>query len=632
MQKDKHMKLLRAFIACVIAVVGVVALVAAPAAAESKTLVWTRLDSDITVQPNGDLQIVETNVIQFTSGSFTYGYRDITMDLITGVSGIQATEGGKPLRFETSKPSSNVLRIKYYFATATNEERTFKIAYTVQGATRYYSGGDQVYWKAIYADRNGFSVMNSRVTVKLPKGATATQSATYGASATVTGAGESTVVATAQNPIPSGTEMEIRVQFPHGLITGQPPAWQAAFDEQRAYDETTKPTVDFIVLLAALILFFGGPALVILLWYTRGRDPNVGLVADYLNEPPPGVKPGVAGPLMNERADLKDIIATLVDLARRGVLTMTETGKTNRSGLVYDRDWVFARGPNFGIPLVPYESKLINAMDLAQNDQRMLSELKNKIYKQIEPLKNALYDELVKDGFYVRSPAATRSRYSGYGCLMLVATIVIGVIAFGLIDYSSAGICIPIALSITTVFFFIIAAAMPARTRQGADAKMRALAFKKYLQNIEKYVDLKTATDQFDKYLPYAIAFGLDRTWINKFSAVNAPAPSWYVPFYPYGYGMGGRHGSSGAPGKGLGDIGDAARAPASLDGLDKSLSSGLSNMNTGLSAMFTSVAATFVSTPAPPPSSSGGGGGGGWSGGGGGGGGGSGGGGGGFG
>ena len=626
------MKQFRALIACAVALLAILTLAVAPAAAETKSLQWTRLDSDITVQPNGDLQVVETNVINFTSGSFTYGYRDIDTSRLTGVSNIQVTEEGQQLRVATSQPEDNIFRITYYFSAARNEERTFKIAYTVQGATRYYSGGDQVYWVAVYSDRNGFPVLNSRVTVKLPQGAAATQAATYGATANVTGAGESTVVAVATGPIDSGQQMEIRVQFPHGIITGQAPAWQAAYDQQRTYEDTTKPFIDMIVLLVSLVIFIGGPALAIVLWYTRGRDPQVGLVAEYLTEPPANIAPGEAGTLTDERADLQDIIATLVDLGRRGVLTMTETGKTNRSGLVYDRDWTFARGPNFDTQVTAFERKLLDALKLTTSDHYDLSDLKYKFYTKVDAIKNALYAQLVQGGYYKRSPETTRGLYGGLGALLVVLTIIAGVIALGASDISSTALCIPAALAVTTVVFFVIAQAMPSRTRLGAETKMRLEAFKRYLQNIEKYVDLKTATDQFDKYLPFAIAFGLDRTWINKFASVDAPTPTWYVPYMPY-YGPVRHAGGAGVPtAKGVGDMSDVARASGGLEGMNKSLSSGLSNINTGLAAMFTTVASTFVSTPAPKSSSSGwSGGGGGWSGGGGGGGGGSGGGGGGF-
>jgi uncharacterized membrane protein YgcG len=585
--------------------------------------------------PNGDLRIVETNVINFISGSFSFGYRDINTSRLTDIRDIQVTENGQPLEFETSQPENDIFRIKYYFSPASNEERTFLIAYTVVGATRYYPEGDQVYWTAVYPDRNGFAVLNSRVTVTLPQGATATKAEAYGVRASVTGVGESTVVAVAQEPIESGQSFEVRVQFPHGIISGQAPPWQAAYDQQRAYEETTKPTIDLIFLLVGLVILFGGPALAVLLWYRRGRDPNVGLVAEYLNEPPPGIPPGVAGTLSDEKADLQDVIATLVDLGRRGVLTMQETGSANRYGLIYDRDWMFSRGPNYGTALKPFESRLLDALDLTRRDQRELSDLKYKFYSRIGGIKNALYDQLVQDGYYTRSPEQTRGAYSALGVLMVVLTIVGIVIAIVLSSFTSTALCVPVALAVTTVFFFVIAQAMPARTRKGADIKMRVEAFKRYLQNIEKYTDLKTATDLFDKYLPYAIAFGIDRTWINKFSSVDAPMPPWYIPYGPY-YGYGGgwqTAGGGGVPvGTGVGDIGGAAHAPVSVEGMNKSLSSGLAGMNAGLSAMFASVASTFVSVPAPKSSGGGwSGGGGGWSGGGGGGGGGSGGGGGGF-
>jgi uncharacterized membrane protein YgcG len=610
------MKHFRAFIAGTVALMAVLAIVVVPAAAQTKSLQWTRLDSDITVLPNGDLRIVETNVIDFTSGTFTFGYRDIDTSRLTGITDIQATENGQPLRVVTSEPDGHTFRIQYYFSPARNEERTFELAYTVEGATRYYPNGDQVYWVAVYADRNGYPVLNSRVTVHLPQGATATQAATYGAPATVTGAGESTVTAVATGPIESGEQLEIRVQFPHGIITGQAPPWQAAYDQQAAYNETTKPVIDLLVLLASLVLFVGGPALAVVLWYTRGRDPQVGLIAEYLNAPPGNIAPGVAGTLVDERADLQDIIATLVDLGRRGILTMTETGKTNRSGLVYDRDWTFARGPNYGSPVSAFESRLLNALNLTVKDQVSLSDLKNKFYAQIDSIKNSLYDQLVQEGYYTRSPEKTRGLYSGLGVVLVILTIVTGVIAMGMADATSYALCIPGALAVTTVAFFVVAQAMPARTRKGADSKMRLEAFKRYLTNIEKYVDLKTATDQFDKYLPFAIAFGLDRTWINKFSSVDAPAPTWYIPYIPY-YGGVRQAVGTGTPIPASGGMGDVARAPGGLEGMNKSFSSGLSNLNSGLTAMFATVATTFVSTPAPQRSSGWSGGGGGWSGGG---------------
>lgn len=596
------MKQFRVFIACTVVLLAVLTVVvtpaapATPAAAQTKSLQWTRLDSDITVLANGDLRIVETNVIDFTSGTFTYGYRDFDMSRLTGITNVEASENGQPLRVATSKPDGSTFRIQYYFSAATKQERTFQIAYTVQGATRYYSGGDQVYWVAVYADRNGYPVQNSRVTVHLPGGAVATKAATYGAPATVAGTGKNTVTAVAMTPIDSGEKMEIRVQFPHGIITGQAPPWQAAYDQQATYNETTQPVIDLLVLLASLVILVGGPALAVVLWYTRGRDPKVGLVAEYLNEPPVGIAPGVAGTLIDERADLQDIIATLVDLGRRGMLTMTEVDKTNRSGLIYDRDWTFARGPNYNSPVTAYESQLLSALNLTTSEQVNLSDLKNKFYKQISSIKDALYAQLVQDGLYQRSPQVTRVFYGNLNLGLFGLTIGACMISVFASKITRNMLCIPAALVPNWVAFNILYRVMPARTRKGAEAKMRLEAFKRYLANVEKYVDLKAATDQFDKYLPYTIAFGLDRTWIKKFASIDTPAPTWYIPDVPDLGPL--RHmGDAGAglPGR-AGGLSDVAHAPADMASLNQSLGSGLASLNAGLSSMFATVASTLTS------------------------------------
>ncbi len=582
-------------------------LAASPAAAQAKTLQWQRLDTDITVLLNGDLEIVETNVIHFISGSFSFGYRDIDLSRLEAVENIQVTDDtGQRLRVERTTDGS-VLRIKYYFPLASRETRTFRLRYTVRGAVRYYAEGDQVYWAGVYADRNGFSVESARITVRLPEGATATIADAYGPQARVTGQGESLVVAEALSPIPSGQEFEIRVQFPHGIVQGQPSAWQAEFDRQREFEETVKPGINLVVLLISLAMLFDGPALAVVLWYTRGRDPNVGLIADYLNEPPAGITPGVAGTLVDEQADLRDVIATLVDLARRGIVVMEEQGKPNRAGLLTGRDWVFSRGPEFGSALAPHEQKLIEALGLTQKDSVSLSAMRNRFYTKIPGINDALYSQLVAGGYYQRRPDQVRGAYASLASTLMVLTFVVGCLALTvLVDLADTAILLPIGLAVTTLAFLIVSGQMPVRTRKGAEARMRLEAFKRYLQNIEKYTNVQAATEQFEKYLPYAIAFGLDRTWISKFAAVDTPAPTWYVPYgRPRSYGPRGPAGLAGASQSALGDISGAASAGGGLGGLDRGLSQGLSNINSGLTAMFSSVASTFVSTPAPPPGSS---------------------------
>jgi hypothetical protein len=82
-------------------------------------------------------------------------------------------------------------------------------------------------------------------------------------------------------------------------------------------------------------LFF--PVLVFLfmfwLWYTRGRDPRVGPVAVQY-APPDGMTPAEAGTLVDDDAAMRDITATIVDLAVRGYLVIEEKEKDQMMGLI----------------------------------------------------------------------------------------------------------------------------------------------------------------------------------------------------------------------------------------------------------------------------------------------------------
>ena len=592
-------------------------------AQEAKTFEWQRLDVDLTVLQNGDLRVVEKNVIRFTSGRFTFGYRDINQSRLIGISDIKVTEGSErsaPIRYETTNADNGDFRIKYYFATpAQNEVRTIMLAYTVSGALRYYEGGDQLYWAAIYASRNGFPVRQSLISVNLPNGLAAQQATTNLPTTITSEAGDQTLSIVSNEAIPSGEELEVRVQFPHGVVQGQAAPWQKAFDAQREYDETVRPRNDLLALLASLVTLIGGPALALVTWVTRGRDPNVGLVAEYLTEPP-NVTPGVAGALVDEQADMQDVVATFVDLARRGIITMEETKDERKFAAT---DFLIAPGPNYeNATLKPHEQKLLDALSL-NGEAKLMSQLKNKFYTRIPGIKQSLYDQLVSEGHYDSTPPSTRNRWSALGWMSLIGAGVVGVGAVATLSNLTTNIiCLPIGLGLTAILFLILSRHMPRATHAGAEMKMRALAFKRYLQNIEKYTNLKEATDQFDKYLPFAIAFGIDRSWVQKFSRVETPAPPWYIPYgsgYGYGYGRPVVAGTAGTRGRGIGDVldgaqtkgdvSDAARVgrPNTVEGINQGLAVGLASINSNLTGMFQSVSNTFTSQPAPVVSSSGG-------------------------
>src|SRR5262249_10263965 len=142
------------------------------------------------------------------------------------------------------------------------------------------------------------------------------------------------------------------------------------------------------------------------------------------------------------------------------------------------------------------------------------------------------YDASVKAGYFQSSPATVRSHYGCLGAFLLVAALAGGCAAAAAFsEQTSTLLCPFMAAGAVAILVLWVGRHMPVRWRKGAEAAALSKAFKNYLQNLEKYAKPEQVTDQFDKYLPWAIAFGLERTWINRFSRIPAtPMPGWYYP------------------------------------------------------------------------------------------------------
>ncbi|MBI4672750.1 MAG: DUF2207 domain-containing protein [Chloroflexi bacterium] len=589
-----------------------------PALAQSKSVVVRSRNGDITIQANGNLDFDEEWVVQFIGGSFSYAFRCIEQGKYDAIRNWQVSQNG----IEFSQSSSgragtfelyteeNKDCIKWHFAPTTSATRNFNLRYTVQGGLRIYPGGDQFFWNFIESDRQ-YTINSSQVTLHIPgntdksliKAAAGENLAAQDGSTQVIDG--NTVIFTGKNFTP-GDLWTLRAQFPHGIVDAQPSNWQTSLDQRDAL----APIVGFGALMLSLIALIGGGLGLYLLWYTQGRDKPTGLVAEFYPTPPTDDPPGVAGVLLDERADMQDIVATIVDLARRGVLRMIEKSEPGFLGIGTKRDFTFERADN-ETGLREYEETLIQKM-FGARDSIDLDDLKEKFYKYLPEIKKEMYQEVVRAGYYSSSPQAARTRYSVLGVGGLVVLGCIGFALFGaLIDISPLAFCPLVAFGLLGVALIVLAQFMPKRTNAGGTAFAKWNAFKRYLANIEKYANVAEAKDQFDKYLPYAIAFGLEHSWVNKFAAVDTPAPPWY---FPYGGYYGGRRytGATLSAGE-QAPSGGSGRMP-SLNEASAAGFRGLNAMSDGLFSMLNTTSSVFTSAP-----SSSGGGGGGWSGGGGG-------------
>ena len=378
-------------------------------------------------------------------------------------------------------------------------------------------------------------------------------------------------------PLLTGQPLEVRVQFPHGLLDIPTPKWQQRQQNADIYG--------IIGVVLSALLFVGGPLAVLALWYLRGRDPETGLIVpEYITQPPSTLRPAVVGTLIDEKADMRDIISTLVDLAQRGYINISENRAKNHVFTLQDKSKAGLR---------PYESQFLKDI-FGSKKERKMSDLRYKFANRLPKLRKMLYEELISEELVKRSPETVRTSYTiAAGLLFGMGVIIfIGLAALLPEDLAFVGCCGSVAFGLTAVLLGIVGRHMPAKTAKGADEKAKWDAFKEYLKNIENYQDLEQAGELFEQYLPYATAFGLDRSWIRKFSGVpRTPVPPWYIPYGRRRTMLGGGSVRPATSGSG----GNAPTVPG-LDSVATGMSGGLESMSDGLTRMLNSTASTMRS------------------------------------
>ncbi len=588
-----------AFIALFIALV--------PAAVEAKELHWERYDVTIDVNQDGTLRVTEDQAISFDEGMFSQGYAVIPLDRVEEITNVQISENGQPYTRSQSggdpgtytvRQIGGELEILWWFDPAFGPEvRDFSLSYDVAGALRVYDDppSNQLWWRAIDEDFTA-DIASSTTTVNLP-GEVLPRDLTAGAFTQGYDADQiqvaqidgDTVVFIATN-IDQGDAIEARVSFPP-LTTAVAPSWQVDDDRRRAREEELEPyqaLANVLFLGAGLMLAIGGPVGLYAIWHSYGRDTPVEIPLDILREPPDDLPPGAVGTLIDESADIHDLVATMVDLAERNIIHIEEQS-SEILGISYSRDWEITKTGSFA-QLSPAEKALTGAL-FGSKQEVKLKEIRKRFGKQQGTVRKAFYQELVQRGYFPRNPETVR-RYWRIGGVVLLA----GIVFFGFQLWSIVGSFAPFVLAvlfglgISGIALIIMAGYMPRKTPKGAEAAARWVAFRRYLEEIERYQDLKQAQEIFARYLPYAVAFGIEKSWVRKFARVDTPAPGWYGPRH----GRGWPHNRPVVIDSGRGGGGFDMPSAPSLDSMSESFSGSLQGMSDGLFAMFNQASSSF--------------------------------------
>ena len=490
----------------------------------------------ITVNPDGSALINETITLNFV-GEWHGIHRTIPIEypgpngtnyqLFVAVTSI-TDENGAKLKYDSS--TSGAYRdLKIYIPNAVNTMRTVEIAYRVRNGTRFFDGYDEFYWNVTGNDWP-VPVDHAAASVHFPASASESLRAqaftgVYGstehnATATVNGAD---VEFETNNPLPMRGGLTIDVYIPKGILK-EPGRLTKFF-----WFIGGNPAV-FLPLVTLAVMF--------VLWWYKGRDPDPGMSVAPMYDPPPGISPAECGTMLDDRIHPRDITSTIVDLAVRGFIKIEETD--DKGLLFHHKDYIFHLVKPMSEwtdkSLAPHELVMLTNIFMGGASETRLSSLKNRFYTAVPVIRTDLMSALKQKGIYALDPESANGYSFGAAVCILIPFAVFQFL--GWVNFFSSVPVVVVSVLIAAVIWFLFARVMTAKTLKGSRVHTAVLGFQEFMNRVdgERLKTLPPST--FEKFLPYAMALGVEHHWAQAFAGIVKDPPSWYVG-PGYGYGMG---------------------------------------------------------------------------------------------
>ena len=533
-------------------------LLAVPAGAQSAPEVIHDYTVEIRILPDGDLGITETIDYDFGSelhhGIFrtiptrfpyddtherVFPVEDVTVESATAPADVEVSEDGGVTTIRVGDPDREITGL-----------HTYVLRYRVEGALNAFPDHDELYWNAI-GDEWQAPIERARVMVTTP--ATIQRVACFQgyegstepcARATSDGSAASFGPGRQLAPFEGVT---VVVAIPKGAVPEPKPILEERWSAGRAFSlnagTMTAAAATLAVLGGALFRmwsregrdrrFLGSPIDQVM-GTTSGEDETVPLgegdfEAPVEFAPPEGVRPGQIGTLLDERANVIDVTATIVDLAGRGFLLIQEIP---RHGLFSKADWTVIRLEKDEAELLTYEKKLLDGLFRDGNEVKV-SELKTTFAERLHGVEESLYEDAMREKWFRARPDHVRTRWAGRGVLL---TVVGAGLTFVLARWTHWGLVgIPVILA--GVALALLARWMPARTAKGTAMLRRIRGFRRVIATAETHMSRWAEEENvFTRYLPYAIVFGLTRKWAKAFEdlGIQPDTSSWYVGPHPF--------------------------------------------------------------------------------------------------
>lgn len=264
------------------------------------------------------------------------------------------------------------------------------------------------------------------------------------------------------------------------------------------------------LLIAALIRWLGIRAA------EKRAENNQTIIAEY--EPPKNMTAGELGFINDNKVTLVEITAMLIQAAVAGYIKIEQV---QEKSLLKKAEYKLTKLKDFS-DMDAQEQLLLTILFDGKSEINMKDIDKTAVPAAIKKYQENLRENLKTRGLYTKTSKFTSAAVAG-------SLLVLIFLSFTPFIFISIAFILPIA-----AYLYKRSGQSPRRTPEGLKAWSHIEGFKLFLSVTEKdrlaFTDAPARTPkQFSKFLPYAIALGVEKEWAKQFEGIDiTKGMGWY--------------------------------------------------------------------------------------------------------
>lgn len=259
------------------------------------------------------------------------------------------------------------------------------------------------------------------------------------------------------------------------------------------------------------------------IWWAVERQPLSRSVAVQY-APPPDLSPAEASALLEDSVKARAIVSTIVDLAVRGYLSIEQSEDGGRQSKNYE--FHNLKRPNWARELAPHECDLMEHI-FEYGEQPSLAILWHGLPEYLAQIKDHVFKSLAEKRMYILSPilSGTAVLLGGFAVLLLLWLLAMA-LNIKLAEYN---ILNPVCFALAMLVIFFFSRKMTLKSALGKERWRQVKGFQEFMGRVEADRMKTLSPDIFEKFLPYAIALGVENEWAATFKGMLTRPLSWYT-------------------------------------------------------------------------------------------------------